>query len=98
VSYSYKKFYGQWFVFDLQLEPVCMCTNELDAAVVCGALNAKESTDIADNSASPKLPLNIDSIDFAVCKDRGFGFTIEEMSFMESVIPIIERQVFGRQM
>lgn len=56
MSYSYKAFFAQWFVFDFQLEPICMCTNERDAAVVCGALNAKESTEKADNSAKPKLP------------------------------------------
>jgi len=43
MSYGYKAFFGQWFVFDFQLEPVCMCTNERDAAVVCCALNANES-------------------------------------------------------
>ena len=69
MSYSYKKFFGQWFVFDFNLEPVCMCTNERDAAVVCDALNSKESTEKADNSASPKCQDCGAVAEFMVCHD-----------------------------
>ena len=46
------------------------------------------------NTGSPKLPLDINEIDRAVCNERGFGFDVGEIVLMHDfVIPIIERQL-----
>lgn len=67
----------------------------------CGAVISLrlhiESSSMAHNTGSPKLLLDIDEIDRAVCNKRGFGFDIDEiMLIRDFVIPIIERQLRAR--
>ena len=45
------------------------------------------------NTGSPKLLIDIDIVDRAVCVKRGWGFDTNELDLMKILFPIIDQQL-----